>query len=68
MNAKVPTVKQTNWISIIPHLLIMSVIILIWHQFNPEKAFLIRSNDLFGNIFFFKKLNTKRPQKKKKKK
>ncbi|WP_271856364.1 tetratricopeptide repeat protein [Patiriisocius marinus] len=40
MSSKVPTVKQTNWISIIPHLIIMGTIILIWHQFNPEKAFL----------------------------
>ena len=40
MSSKVPTVRQTNWISIIPHLIIMSIIILIWHQINPEKAFL----------------------------
>ena len=40
MSSKVPTVRQTNWISIIPHLVIMGVIILIWYQFNPEKAFL----------------------------
>jgi tetratricopeptide (TPR) repeat protein len=40
MSSKVPTVRQTNWISIIPHLVIMGVIVLIWHQFNPEKAFL----------------------------
>ncbi|QXP59517.1 tetratricopeptide repeat protein [Olleya sp. HaHaR_3_96] len=40
MSSKVPTVRQTNWISIVPHLLIMGTIIFIWHQINPEKAFL----------------------------
>ncbi|QCE42252.1 tetratricopeptide repeat protein [Psychroserpens sp. NJDZ02] len=40
MSSKTPTVRQTNWISIIPHLIIMGIIILIWHQINPEQAFL----------------------------
>ncbi|WP_084692617.1 hypothetical protein [Nonlabens tegetincola] len=40
MSSKVPTVRQTNWISIIPHLIIMGVIIFIWYLINPEKAFL----------------------------
>ena len=46
MSSKVPTVRQTNWISTIPHLVIMGIIILIWHQFTPEKAF------LFGAITY----------------
>ncbi|NRD19492.1 hypothetical protein HNV08_05490 [Winogradskyella eckloniae] len=40
MSAKVPTVRQTNWISIIPHFIVMGIIILIWYQFHPENAFL----------------------------
>lgn len=40
MSSKVPTVRQTNWISIIPHLIIMGAIIFICYLINPEKAFL----------------------------
>ncbi len=40
MSSKVPTVRQTNWISIFPHLIIMGTIIFIWYLINPEKAFL----------------------------
>lgn len=40
MSSKAPTVRQTNWISIFPHLIIMGIIIFIWHYINPEKAFL----------------------------
>ena len=43
MSSTVPTVRQTNWISIVPHLVIMAIIILIWYQFNQEKAFLFGS-------------------------
>ncbi len=46
MSSKIPTVRQINWISIIPHLIIMGVIILICYQFKPEKAF------LFGAIIY----------------
>ena len=41
MNSRVPTVKQTNWISLIPHFIIMGILIFIWYQFNPEKALLL---------------------------
>lgn len=34
MSSKAPTVRQFAWISIIPQLLIMGLIMLIWYQFN----------------------------------
>jgi len=40
MSSKVPTVRQTNWFSIIPHLAVMGIIILIWYLINPQKALL----------------------------
>lgn len=40
MSSKIPTVKQVNWMSIIPHLIIMGIIIFLWYLINPEKAFL----------------------------
>lgn len=39
MSSKAPIVKLTNWISIIPHLFIMGLIILLWYQIHPEKSF-----------------------------
>lgn len=38
MNAKTPTIRQTAWISVIPQLGVMGLIILIWWQINPDKA------------------------------
>lgn len=46
MSSKAPTVRQTNWISIIPHVIIMGIIILIWYQINSKNAF------LFGAITY----------------
>lgn len=40
MSSKVPTVRQTNWISIVPHLIVMGTIIFIWHLINPQNSFL----------------------------
>ncbi|WP_075344612.1 tetratricopeptide repeat protein [Tenacibaculum agarivorans] len=41
MSSKVPTVRQTDWISIIPHLAIMGIIIFIWYIINPQRAFFL---------------------------
>lgn len=38
--SKVPTVRQTSWISIIPHLIVMIIIMLIWNLINPQKTLL----------------------------
>lgn len=38
MSSKVPIVRQINWISIIPHFLIMGIIISVWNIFYPEKS------------------------------
>ena len=46
MSSKVPIVRQSNWFSVIPHLIIMGIIIFIWFQFNPQNAF------LFGAITY----------------
>lgn len=40
MSSKTPTVRQTAWISLIPQLFFMGLVILIWYYFNPEKAIL----------------------------
>ncbi len=34
MKSKVPILRQTAWISFIPHLLVMVVLMLIWYQFD----------------------------------
>jgi tetratricopeptide (TPR) repeat protein len=39
MSSKVPTIKQTNWLSIIPHLIIMGILIFIWYLMYPKDAF-----------------------------
>ncbi|QWX85407.1 hypothetical protein H0I23_07130 [Cellulophaga sp. HaHaR_3_176] len=46
MSSKVPTVKQTNWVSIVLHFIIMGLIFLVWHQIRPEETF------LFGAITY----------------
>jgi len=46
MSSKIPTVKQISWISIIPQLIIMGIIISLWYFFYPEKAV------LFGSLTF----------------
>ena len=40
MSSNIPTVRQIAWISIVPQLLIMGLIMLIWYQFNTS-VFLI---------------------------
>ncbi|WP_458627071.1 tetratricopeptide repeat protein [Winogradskyella sp. PC D3.3] len=40
MNSKAPKVTQRNWLSMIPQLIIMGIIILIWHKISPENVFL----------------------------
>ena len=40
MSSKVPTVKQTAWISLLPHLLIIVFLIGIYYLVNPENAIL----------------------------
>ena len=40
MSSKTPTVKQVAWISIIPQLIVMGLLIFIWYQFN-QKDFII---------------------------
>lgn len=40
MSSNLPTVRQTNWVSIIPHLFIMGLMIFFWYQINERKAFL----------------------------
>lgn len=46
MSSKVPTVRQIAWISIIPQLLVMGLIMLIWYQFNKTDFI------LFGAITY----------------
>ena len=46
MSSKVPKIRQANWVSIIPHLIIMGIIIFIWSLINPERAI------LFGAITY----------------
>ena len=36
MSSKTPVVRQMAWLSIIPQLLVMGIIILIWYQFNKS--------------------------------
>jgi len=38
MSSKVPTVRQINRISIIPHLLIIGILIWVWNIFYPEES------------------------------
>ena len=40
MSSKIPTVRQTNWYSIIPHIGVMWVVILIWQQIDSVDSFL----------------------------
>jgi len=40
MSSKTPTIKQISWISIIPQLIVMGVIMSLWYLINPEKALL----------------------------
>ena len=40
MSSKTPTIKQISWISIIPQLIVMGIIMLLWYLINPEKAIL----------------------------
>lgn len=46
MSSKVPIVRQIAWISIVPQLLVMGLIMLIWYQFNKSYFF------LFGAITY----------------
>ena len=34
MSSKVPTIRQIAWMSLIPQLLVMGLIMFIWYQFN----------------------------------
>lgn len=36
MSSKIPTVRQIAWISIVPQLLVMGIIMLIWYQYNKS--------------------------------
>ncbi len=38
MSSQTPTAREIAWISIVPHLAVMGVIMLIWYQFNPQRA------------------------------
>lgn len=38
MNSKIPTAKQTAWISLIPHTLVLLTIWWIWWQISPDGA------------------------------
>ncbi|MDO5972797.1 tetratricopeptide repeat protein [Flavivirga jejuensis] len=40
MSSKIPIVRQTAWISIVPHLMVMGLIMLIWYQFNKTEFIL----------------------------
>lgn len=40
MNSKIPIIRQIAWISIIPQLAFMGLIIFVWHLVYPENAFL----------------------------
>ena len=41
MSDSTPTIRQTAWITIIPHLMIMGLFVLVWYQFFPDVAFLL---------------------------
>lgn len=43
---KVPTVRQINWLSIIPHLIIIGIIIFLWNIFYSKEAI------FFGSITY----------------
>ncbi len=36
MSSKIPTVRQIAWISIIPQLIVMGLIMLVWYQFEKS--------------------------------
>ena len=40
MSSKIPTVRQIAWISIIPQLLVMGLIMLVWYQFEKSNFIL----------------------------
>ncbi len=40
MSSKTPTIRQISWISIIPQLITMGIIMSLWYLTNPEKAIL----------------------------
>lgn len=52
MSSKTPTVKQVAWISIIPQLLIIGLIMLIWYQFNQQE-YIIYGAGTYLIISFF---------------
>ena len=40
MNSKAPIVQQIAWISLVPHLIVMGLLMLIWYQFNQTEYIL----------------------------
>lgn len=46
MSSKVPMIKQINWISIIPQLIVIGVILFIWNLYYPDETF------IFGGITY----------------
>lgn len=40
MASETPTIRQTSWISIVPQLIFMGLLMFIFHQFEPENAVL----------------------------
>ena len=38
MSSKTPTIKQVNWLSLLPHLIVMSLIYLAWSKFTHQEA------------------------------
>lgn len=60
MSSKVPTVRQINWISIIPHLGVMGIVIFIWNLFYPNESVFLGAATY---IFISYSLRTQIPKK-----
>ncbi|MBL4754687.1 MAG: hypothetical protein JKY52_13970 [Flavobacteriales bacterium] len=43
MSSTVPTVRQINWISTVPHLIVMGSIIFIWYLLFPNESVILGS-------------------------
>jgi tetratricopeptide (TPR) repeat protein len=47
MSSKMPIVRQTAWISVLPQVVVLGLLVLIWYVIQPKQAF------MFGAITYF---------------
>ncbi len=40
MSRKAPIIRQANWLSVVPHLIVMGIMVFVWSQISSENAFL----------------------------